>query len=62
MVVDVLTNFFGVWMGTPFGLRLTLLSGLGSQVIALTMLSFNQTEWTVFLTGPLVVHRAPATH
>ena len=41
----VVTNLCGGWLGTRFGLRSTLLSGLALQVVALVGLSFVNREW-----------------
>ena len=38
-LMGVFTNFFGGWIGARFGLRLTLFSGLGVQVVSLVMLA-----------------------
>ncbi|MBI1181552.1 MAG: organoarsenical effux MFS transporter ArsJ [Alphaproteobacteria bacterium] len=53
--MGVLTNLFGGWIGARFGLRLTLLSGLGVQIVALTMLSFTQPDWSVALSVAYVM-------
>ena len=41
----VLTNLYGGWIGTRFGLRPTLLGGLALQVVALIGLSFVDRAW-----------------
>ena len=41
----VITNLYGGWLGTRFGLRPTLLGGLALQVIALVALSFVERTW-----------------
>ena len=41
----IVTNLVGGWIGSRFGLRVTLLWGLAIQVFALTMLSFVQSSW-----------------
>ncbi|MCH2144524.1 MAG: organoarsenical effux MFS transporter ArsJ [Phycisphaerales bacterium] len=41
----VVTNLCGGWLGTRFGLRSTLLSGLALQVVALVALSFVNRAW-----------------
>ncbi len=47
--MGVLTNFFGGWLATRFGLRLTLFSGLALQIAALIMLSFMVDTWSTAL-------------
>lgn len=42
----VLTNLFGGWIGSRVGLKLTLFTGLGLQILALIMLSFVDSGWT----------------
>jgi predicted MFS family arabinose efflux permease len=42
----VVTNLVGGWIAASLGLRATLLSGLGLQVFALTMLSLLDPSWT----------------
>ena len=41
----VITNLYGGWLGTRFGLRPTLLGGLALQVVALVTLSFVERTW-----------------
>jgi MFS family permease len=41
----VVTNLFGGWLAARFGLRSTLLSGLGLQVFALIMLGLMNPAW-----------------
>jgi hypothetical protein len=41
----VLTNLYGGWLGTRFGLRPTLLAGLALQVVALVTLSLVERTW-----------------
>ncbi len=43
--MGVATNFIGGWIGSRFGLRITLFSGLAVQIAALTMLSFVDPGW-----------------
>ena len=42
----VVTNLVGGWIAANLGLRSTLLSGLGLQVVALTMLSLLDPTWS----------------
>jgi MFS family permease len=44
-VFGVVTNFLGGWIGSQFGLKLTLYGGIGLQVFALIMLSFLNRDW-----------------
>ncbi|MDY7002951.1 MAG: organoarsenical effux MFS transporter ArsJ [Cyanobacteriota bacterium] len=48
-VFGIFTNFFGGWIGSQFGLRVTLYSGLGLQVFALIMLSWVNPNWAQWL-------------
>jgi MFS family permease len=41
----VITNLVGGWIGARFGLKLTLFSGLGIQILALTMLALLPAGW-----------------
>ncbi len=42
----IVTNLIGGWIGSRFGLRITLLGGLAMQVFALTMLAQLSPEWS----------------
>lgn len=42
----VVTNLLGGWIGSRTGLRITLFAGLGLQIVALTMLSLMQSDWS----------------
>ncbi|MDX2232225.1 MAG: organoarsenical effux MFS transporter ArsJ [Leptolyngbyaceae cyanobacterium bins.349] len=44
-VFGIVTNFLGGWIGSQFGLKVTLYSGIGLQVFALIMLSFLNRDW-----------------
>lgn len=48
-VFGVVTNFLGGWIGSQFGLKVTLYSGIGLQVFALVMLSFLNRDWPQWL-------------
>lgn len=41
----VVTNLIGGWIGARFGLKLTLFSGLGLQILALAMLALLPATW-----------------
>jgi MFS family permease len=45
-VFGVVTNFLGGWIGSQFGLKLTLYAGIGLQIFALLMLAFLNRDWT----------------
>ena len=51
----ILTNLFGGWIGSRFGLRITLFSGLALQVVALIMLSWVQPTWAAGLSVAYVM-------
>ncbi len=41
----VITNFLGGWIGSQFGLKVTLYTGIGLQVFSLVMLSGLNSSW-----------------
>ena len=45
----IVTNLFGGWLASRVGLRVTLLAGLGLQVVALGMLAVLNPAWTAGL-------------
>lgn len=45
-VFGVITNFLGGWIGSQFGLKVTLYAGIGLQVLALGMLALLQPDWS----------------
>ena len=47
--MGIFSNFFGGWIGSRFGLRITLFAGLSIQISALLMLSAMQTDWIASL-------------
>ena len=47
--MGIFSNFFGGWIGSRFGLRITLFAGLSIQISALLMLSAMQTDWMASL-------------
>jgi len=53
--MGVVTNLFGGWIGSRFGLRVTLFAGLSIQVVALIMLSLVQPDWAVALSVAYVM-------
>ncbi len=48
-VFGIVTNFFGGWIASQFGLKLTLYSGIGLQVFSLIMLSGLNPSWPEWL-------------
>jgi len=46
-VFGIITNFFGGWIGSQFGLKLTLYGGIGLQIFSLVMLSFLDRNWSM---------------
>lgn len=44
-IAGVVTNLIGGWIGSRFGLKLTLFSGLALQIFALTMLALLPAAW-----------------
>ena len=51
----VVTNLLGGWIGSRFGLKLTLFSGLATQVVALLALSLVQPGWVEALSVAYVM-------
>ncbi len=47
-IFGIITNFLGGWIGSQFGLRLTLYGGIGLQIFALVMLGVINFEWAVW--------------
>jgi MFS family permease len=48
-IFGIVTNFFGGWIGSQFGLKLTLYSGIGLQIFSLIMLSALNKDWAQWL-------------
>lgn len=46
-VFGIVTNLVGGWLAARFGLRTTLFMGLGTQVLAMSMLGFAPAAWLV---------------
>ena len=51
----IVTNFLGGWIGSRFGLKLTLYGGLALQIFALLLLSLLQPDWAPALAIPWVM-------
>ena len=47
-IFGIFTNFLGSWIGSQFGLRLTLYGGIGLQIFALTMLGLINPNWAMW--------------
>lgn len=48
-IFGIVTNFFGGWIGSQLGLKVTLYSGIGLQIFALVMLSWLNRDWAQWL-------------
>ncbi len=48
-IFGVVTNFLGGWIGSQFGLKVTLYTGIGLQVFSLVMLSGLNPSWPQWL-------------
>ncbi|MBD2102134.1 organoarsenical effux MFS transporter ArsJ [Leptolyngbya sp. FACHB-261] len=46
-IFGVITNFLGGWIGSQFGLKVTLYGGIGLQVFALVMTALLNPSWPV---------------
>jgi MFS family permease len=46
-VFGVVTNLVGGWLGARFGLKATLFMGLGTQIVALSLLALAPVSWLV---------------
>ena len=54
-VFGVVTNFLGGWIGSQFGLKVTLYTGIGLQILSLVILSFLDPTWTQWIAVPYVM-------
>ena len=48
-IFGVVTNFLGGWIGSQFGLKVTLYAGIGLQVFSMIMLSWLNPNWAEWL-------------
>jgi MFS family permease len=48
-IFGVVTNFLGGWIGSQFGLKITLYAGIGLQVFSMVMLSWLNPNWAEWL-------------
>jgi len=57
--MGIVTNFLGGWIGSRFGLRIILFSGLAVQIVALMMLSLVDPTWVAaFSVGYVMISQA----
>uniref|UniRef100_B8HV09 Major facilitator superfamily MFS_1 n=1 Tax=Cyanothece sp. (strain PCC 7425 / ATCC 29141) TaxID=395961 RepID=B8HV09_CYAP4 len=58
-IFGIVTNFFGGWIGSQLGLKVTLYMGIGLQVFALIMLSWLNRDWPQWIAvGYVMVSQA----
>ncbi len=48
-IFGVVTNFLGGWIGSQFGLKVTLYAGIGLQVFSMVMLSWLNPDWSEWI-------------
>ncbi len=48
-IFGVVTNFLGGWIGSQFGLKITLYAGIGLQVFSMVMLSWLNPAWSEWI-------------
>ncbi|AFZ03896.1 organoarsenical effux MFS transporter ArsJ [Calothrix sp. PCC 6303] len=48
-VFGIVTNFLGGWIGSQFGLKITLYTGIGLQIFSLVMLSMLNPSWAQWI-------------
>lgn len=48
-IFGVVTNFLGGWIGSQFGLKITLYAGIGLQVFSMLMLSWLNPDWAEWM-------------
>ncbi len=54
-IFGIVTNLFGGWIGSRFGVKLTLYSGIVLQILALLMLTPVNDTWAIALAVPYVM-------
>ncbi|MEM6424151.1 MAG: organoarsenical effux MFS transporter ArsJ [Cyanobacteria bacterium P01_D01_bin.128] len=54
-IFGIVTNLLGGWIGSQFGVKLTLYGGIGLQVAALLMLTPVSDTWAIALAVPYVM-------
>ncbi|BAZ39727.1 multidrug-efflux transporter [Calothrix sp. NIES-4101] len=48
-IFGIVTNFLGGWIGSQFGLKITLYTGIGLQIFSLVMLSWLNPSWAQWI-------------
>lgn len=54
-IFGIITNFLGGWIGSQFGLKVTLYSGIALQIVSLVMLSPLEPTWPIAFAVPYVM-------
>ncbi|MBT9312654.1 organoarsenical effux MFS transporter ArsJ [Leptothoe kymatousa] len=54
-IFGIVTNLFGGWIGSRFGVKLTLYSGIALQIVALLLLTPVNDAWPLALAVPYVM-------
>lgn len=54
-IFGIFTNFFGGWIGSQFGVKLTLYGGILMQIVALLMLTPVNRSWAIAVAVPYVM-------
>ncbi len=54
-IFGIITNLLGGWIGSQFGVKLTLYSGIALQIVALLMLTPVNESWAIALAVPYVM-------
>ena len=54
-IFGIVTNLFGGWIGSRFGVKLTLYSGIALQIMALLLLTPVNDTWALALAVPYVM-------
>ncbi|MEM9214401.1 MAG: organoarsenical effux MFS transporter ArsJ [Cyanobacteria bacterium P01_F01_bin.150] len=54
-IFGIVTNLFGGWIGSRFGVKLTLYGGIALQILALVMLTPVNESWAIALAVPYVM-------
>ena len=51
-IFGIVTNFLGGWIGTRFGVKLTLYGGIALQILALLLLTPVNESWAILHWSP----------
>ncbi|MEM9903424.1 MAG: organoarsenical effux MFS transporter ArsJ [Cyanobacteria bacterium P01_D01_bin.44] len=54
-IFGIVTNLFGGWIGSKFGIKLTLYSGIAIQIVALLLMTPVNETWGLWLAVPYVM-------